>query len=306
MAPRAGIATQRHGQGRALGAHTPVRLYIGGMSVRVGLLQLRVDDSETVADRKQRVVKLVSSVLSGQAHGLTRVGDVDATQSLDVLVLPELWTVGAHNSAMMLAHPEPLDGELIAGLSELARSSQTWIYAGSFPELDGSQRFNTTVVINSEGLVVGKYSKIHLFGFDSGEAAVLTAGSELLVMDSPLGATGSATCYDLRFPELFRGLLELGAESFVIPSGWPTARIDHWRTLVKARSIENLAWTLGCNQVGEQAGVELGGASLVVDPWGQVIAEAPADEECLLLAEVDLSLVTRSRDSFPALKDRKL
>ena len=276
------------------------------MSVRVGLLQLRVDDSETVADRKQRVVKLVSSVLSGQAHGLTRVGDVDATQSLDVLVLPELWTVGAHNSAMMLAHPEPLDGELIAGLSELARSSQTWIYAGSFPELDGSQRFNTTVVINSEGLVVGKYSKIHLFGFDSGEAAVLTAGSELLVMDSPLGATGSATCYDLRFPELFRGLLELGAESFVIPSGWPTARIDHWRTLVKARSIENLAWTLGCNQVGEQAGVELGGASLVVDPWGQVIAEAPADEECLLLAEVDLSLVTRSRDSFPALKDRKL
>lgn len=276
------------------------------MSVRVGLLQLRVDDSETVADRKQRVVELVSSALSGQAHGLTRVGDVDETQSLDVLVLPELWTVGAHNSAMMLAHPEPLDGELIADLSELARSSQTWIYAGSFPELDGSQRFNTTVVINSEGLVVGKYRKIHLFGFDSGEAAVLTAGPELLVMDSPLGATGSATCYDLRFPELFRGLLELGAESFVIPSGWPTARIDHWRTLVKARSIENLAWTLACNQVGEQGGVELGGASLVIDPWGQVIAEAPADEECLLLAEVDLSLVTRSRDAFPALKDRKL
>ena len=276
------------------------------MNVRVALLQLRVDDSETVADRKQRVVELVSAVLSGQAHGLTRVGDVDGTQSLDVLVLPELWTVGAHNSAMMLAHPEPLDGELIAGLSELARSSQTWIYAGSFPEIDGSQRFNTTVVINSEGLVVGKYRKIHLFGFDSGEAAVLTAGPELLVMDSPLGATGSATCYDLRFPELFRGLLELGAESFVIPSGWPTARIDHWRTLVKARSIENLAWTLACNQVGEQAGVELGGASLVIDPWGQVIAEAPADEECLLLAEVDLSLVTRSRDAFPALKDRKL
>ncbi|MTA66697.1 MAG: carbon-nitrogen family hydrolase, partial [Actinobacteria bacterium] len=182
------------------------------MSVRVGLLQLRVDDSETVADRKQRVVNLVSSVLSGQAHGLTRVGAVGATQSLDVLVLPELWTVGAHNSAMMLAHPEPLDGELIADLSELARSSQTWIYAGSFPEIDGSQQFNTTVVINSEGLVVGKYRKIHLFGFDSGEAAVLTAGPELLVMDSPLGATGSATCYDLRFPELFRGLLELGAE----------------------------------------------------------------------------------------------
>ena len=276
------------------------------MSVRVGLLQLRVDDGETVADRKQRVVELVSSVLSGQAHGLTRVGDVDATQSLDVLVLPELWTVGAHNSAMMLAHPEPLDGELIADLCALARSSQTWIYAGSFPEIDGSQRFNTTVVINSEGLVVGKYRKIHLFGFDSGEAAVLTAGPELLVVDSPLGATGSATCYDLRFPELFRGLLDLGAESFVIPSGWPTARIDHWRALVKARSIENLAWTLGCNQVGEQAGVELGGASLVVDPWGQVIAEAPTDEECLLLVDLDLSLVTRSRDAFPALKDRKL
>ena len=276
------------------------------MSVRVGLLQLRVDDGETVADRKQRVVELVSSVLSGQAHGLTRVGDVDATQSLDVLVLPELWTVGAHNSAMMLAHPEPLDGELIADLCALARSSQTWIYAGSFPELDGSQRFNTTVVINSEGLVVGRYRKIHLFGFDSGEAAVLTAGPKLLVVDSPLGATGSATCYDLRFPELFRGLLDLGAESFVIPSGWPTARIDHWRALVKARSIENLAWTLGCNQVGEQAGVELGGASLVVDPWGQVIAEAPTDEECLLLVDLDLSLVTRSRDAFPALKDRKL
>jgi predicted amidohydrolase len=75
---------------------------------------------------------------------------------------------------------------------------------------------------------------------------------------------------------------------------------------LKARAIENLAWTLGCNQVGVQAGVELGGASLVIDPWGHVIAEAPADEECLLLAEIDLSLVTRSRDAFPALKDRKL
>jgi predicted amidohydrolase len=145
-----------------------------------------------------------------------------------------------------------------------------------------------------------------LFGFDFGEAAVLTAGPELVVIDSPLGATGSATCYDARFPELFRGLLDRGAESFVIPSGWPTARIDHWRTLLKARAIENLAWTLGCNQVGVQAGVELGGASLVIDPWGHVIAEAPADEECLLLAEIDLSLVTRSRDAFPALKDRKL
>jgi predicted amidohydrolase len=276
------------------------------MSVRVGLLQLRVDDSETVADRKTRVVELVSSVLAGQADGLARVGDVGATQSLDVLVLPELWTVGAHNSAIMLAHPEPLDGELIAGLCALACSSHTWIYAGSFPEVDGSQRFNTTVVINDEGVVVGRYRKIHLFGFDSGEAAVLTPGPELVVIDSPLGATGSATCYDLRFPELFRGLLERGAESFVIPSGWPTARIDHWRTLLTARAIENLAWTFGCNQVGDQAGVELGGASLVIDPWGQVIAEAPTDEECLLLAEVDLSLVTRSRDAFPALKDRKL
>jgi predicted amidohydrolase len=114
------------------------------------------------------------------------------------------------------------------------------------------------------------------------------------------------TCYDLRFPELFRSLTAAGAEAFVVPAGWPARRIEHWRVLLRARAIENQAWVLGVNGVGEHAGVVLGGRSAVIDPWGEVVVEALPDRECLVVAELVTDAVGQTRASFPVLRDRRM
>jgi predicted amidohydrolase len=132
----------------------------------------------------------------------------------------------------------------------------------------------------------------------------MTAGDDLVVLDTPLGRTGLATCYDLRFPEHFRDLVDLGATTFLIASGWPDRRIEHWRVLLQARAIEDQSWVVACNGVGTHAGVTLGGRSAVIDPLGTVLAEAGTDEE-VLLADVDIDLATTWRGEFPALDDRR-
>lgn len=279
------------------------------MNARVGLLQVRIDSGETVIDRIHRVVAVTRNCADGRFDDIEVVAaeGIDATRHPDLLVLPELWTVGAFDAEGMLSNPESIDGGLVSRLKEVARDTGTWIHAGSIPEraADGS-RFNTAVLISPEGAVAAVYRKVHLFGFDEGEAVLLEAGSDLVVRPTPLGATGLATCYDLRFPELFRGLLDAGSETFLITSGWPLARIEHWRVLLRARAIEDQAWVVACNQVGTHAGVTLGGRSTVVDPSGELVIEAPAEGECLVLADVDPSAVARVRTAFPVLRDRRL
>ena len=121
---------------------------------------------------------------------------------------------------------------------------------------------------------MASYRKRHLFGFDSGEAALIDAGDEVVVVDTPIGPTGLATCYDLRFPEHFRALVEAGAEAIIVSSGWPEVRISHWQVLCRARAIENQVNLLACNAAGVSGAVPLGGRSNVLDPWGDVLAEA--------------------------------
>jgi predicted amidohydrolase len=117
-----------------------------------------------------------------------------------------------------------------------------------------------------------------------------------------LGATGLATCYDLRFPELFRALTEGGATLVILTSGWPTPRIEHWDVLTRARAIENQMWVIACNEVGSQPGIELGGRSVVIDPKGVVVAQAGTEEE-VLVVEVDPDASAAWREQFPVLKD---
>lgn len=279
------------------------------MSVRVGLLQLRIDADESVVDRIERVETLARSSAQGRFEGLDVIAPegLDPSRGPDVLVLPELWTVGAFNAEGMLANPETIDGDPIRRLQAIALECGAWIHAGSIPEqtTDGS-RFNTAVLISPEGAIDAVYRKVHLFGFDEGEAVVLTAGTDLVVRPTPLGAAGLATCYDLRFPELFRGLLDAGAQTFLIASGWPLARIEHWRVLLRARAIEDQAWVIACNQVGAHSGVTLGGRSAVVDPTGAVVVEGPAHKQCIVLADVDPAAALQARTGFPVLRDRRL
>lgn len=255
---------------------------------RVALVQLDSSDLETPAARVARAAGLVEGM-----------------RDVELVVLPELWSVGAFDLAQAKEYAEPLDGPVVTRMRDAARQAGIWLHAGSFPELDRGHRYNTSVVIDPSGDVVATYRKQHLFGWDAGEPSVMTAGDSLVVLPTPLGATGLATCYDLRFPELFRRLVDSGTETFLLASGWPKARIEHWAILTRARAIENQAWVIACNSAGNHAGVAMGGRSVVVDPQGVVVVEA-GDAEEILVADVDPTAVREWRMSFPALTDRRL
>jgi predicted amidohydrolase len=122
---------------------------------------------------------------------------------------------------------------------------------------------------------------------------------------SAIGTLGFAVCYDLRFPELFRAFASQGTEIFLVPSAWPAARLGHWRLLAQARALENQAYLVGCNAAGEDHGTALAGHSMVVSPWGEVVAEA-GDEPTVLRATIDLETVRSAREEFPALRDRRI
>lgn len=255
---------------------------------RVALIQLDVSSTETPAARVQRAAAMV--------RGL---------QGVELAVLPELWHVGAFDLELARAEAQPLDGPVVTAMREAARDAGIWLHAGSFAELAGAERFNTSVIIDPAGDVVATYRKLHLFGWEDGEPSVMTAGVSPVILPSPLGATGLATCYDLRFPELYRRLVDSGAETFLMASGWPEPRIAHWTVLAQARAIENQAWMVACNSAGTHAGVLMGGRSIVVDPRGTVVAEAGSAEE-ILYADVDPEVVRTWRRSFPVLADRIL
>jgi predicted amidohydrolase len=226
------------------------------------------------------------------------------------VVLPELWPIGAFAVDLVPVHAEPLDGPLCRSLAEVARRSGAWVFGGSFAErVEGGsgevEYFNTSVVFAADGTLAGSYRKVHLFGFNGGETTVMTGGGEVVVVDAPMGCTGLATCYDLRFPELFRALVDAGAEAFVVPAGWPERRLAHWQVLARARAVENQAYVLACNEAGTHGGVPMAGHSMVVDPQGEILAEAGPGEE-VLSVEIDPARVAAWRGAFPALDDRRM
>ena len=260
------------------------------MTVSVALIQLECTSAEPVHARIPRAISMVERA---------------AREGSELIVLPELWHVGAFDITEARNHAERLDGPLVADLAALARELKIWLHGGSFCEQQGDSYFNTSVVFGPDGELKAVYRKIHLFGFAGGETVLMSSGEELVVVDTPLGLTGLATCYDLRFPELFRGLTTKGATAFLVTSGWPTARIAHWDVLTSARAIENQAWVLACNEVGDQPGVSLGGHSCMVDPTGRVITRANGGEQ-IVRAEVDPGASATWREAFPALGDIRL
>ncbi|MFF3484968.1 carbon-nitrogen family hydrolase [Streptomyces sp. NPDC002701] len=281
--------------------------------MRASLLQIDVDEAESVGARRRRVASLVRQQTGS-----------------DLVILPELWTTGAFAYEAFGTEAEPLEGPTYEVMAEAARDAGVWLHAGSIPERvasgggvggasgggaagaadDGAggaadSLYNTSLVFSPTGDLVASYRKIHRFGFDKGEAVLMGAGSELVTVRLPGTTLGLATCYDLRFPELFRGLVDAGAETLVVSAGWPERRRSHWTLLAQARAVENQAYVLACGTGGGHAGVPQAGHSIVVDPWGEVLAEAGAGEE-VLTVEFDASKVGVTREQFPALKDRLL
>jgi predicted amidohydrolase len=225
----------------------------------------------------------------------------------DLVVLPELWLPGyfAFDSYAELA--EPLDGDTVSAGREWAVRLGAHLHLGSILERDEQGRlYNTAVLIGPDGQTIHTYRKIHVFGYRSREAELLTPGERVDVVHTPLGRLGATTCYDLRFPELYRALVDEGAESVVVCSAWPAARLAHWRLFTSTRAVEEQVVLIACNAVGQQAGgVRLAGHSRVVDPWGEVLAEAGEDEG-VAICDIDTGVVASARTEFPVLADRRL
>lgn len=220
----------------------------------------------------------------------------------DLVLFPELWST-AYDLNRASRHASPLDTGLFAELSALAQRTGIHILGSTLSILGENQFGNTLTVFAPDGTLLADYSKIHLFRLMD-EHQYLTAGDKPVLVDLPFGRAGLAICYDLRFPELFRGYALAGAEMVFLPSEWPHPRLVHWQTLVRARAIENQMFVFACNRVGRDASNEFFGHSMAVDPWGEILAEGGEGEELITLT-ANLSKVQEARRRIPILQDRR-
>nr|WP_290668617.1 carbon-nitrogen family hydrolase [Ardenticatena sp.] len=224
-----------------------------------------------------------------------------AARGSEVLVLPELWGHG-YDLANADTYAAELNAGLFAETARLARQHGLFIYGSLLGRRQGHPA-NMAALFAPDGAVVAAYSKIHLFRLMD-EDRWLTPGEEGVLVDAPWGATGLAICYDLRFPELFRRYALEGAQVFFICAQWPKARLTHWRTLLRARAIENQAVVVACNRCGETDGTLFGGHSVILDAWGQPVVEA-GEAPVLLTADVDIASVASVRRKIPIFQDRR-
>ena len=228
---------------------------------------------------------------------------LDLVKDSDLVILPEIWNTGYFSFDLYDKESEPIDGETTQRMSAKAKELSFFLHMGSFIEKNNDKLYNTSLLIDPNGKQIACYRKIHLFGYGSKESQILTRGEEAVVVETDLGKIGMSTCYDLRFPELFRAMLSKGAELFLVTSGWPYPRLEHWIMFNRIRAIENSAFLVSSNCVGINRGIRFCGHSMMVDPWG-VIVTSGGDEECLLKAEIDIEKVSTIRREFPAVSDR--
>lgn len=265
--------------------------------MKLGLLQFRIEAGDPTGN-ETRAINAINEA---------------ADRGADVLVLPELWKVGYFATEDYETTAEPLDGPTVSYMSDLATDLGVTILAGSIIEdLERSSvpgpadtgLANTSVLLDSAGSTVATYRKHHLFGYESEEATVLTPGERLETATIGEFTVGITTCYDLRFPELYRELLDLGVTLVLVPSAWPYPRVEHWKTLTEARALENLFYVAAVNGTGPAGGDGLIGRSRVIDPWGVPVRAAGPDAE-ILIADLDPERVQSVRETFPAVRDRR-
>jgi predicted amidohydrolase len=236
-----------------------------------------------------------------------------AGRGAELVVLPEKWSV-LGTAEQMAAAAEPLDGKCISWARSVARELGIDLLAGSIVERVPGQAksANTSVHVGPDGEIRAVYRKIHMFdvevdGVLYAESREEEPGAEIVVSELAGGARlGMSICYDVRFPELYRILTVRGAEVIAVPSAFTLATTrDHWEVLVRARAIENQCFVVAANQIGAHPpGNRSGGRSLIVDPWGLVLATAP-DEETAIIAELEFDDQRRIRSKLPVLDHRR-
>ena len=244
------------------------------------------------------------------ADRLTRAAAADGA---GLIVLPEKWTAIGTDEQLRSA-AESLDGPAIAWARATAREVGVDLVAGSILErLPGQQKLaNTSVHVGPDGELRAVYRKLHMFDVQVGgrayrESELEEPGDEIVASETADGVElGLSICYDLRFPELYRILAVRGARVIAVPAAFTLATTrDHWETLLRARAIENQAFIVAANQVGAHpGGYRSGGRSMIVDPWGLILAQAP-DTEGYVVAELDLERQREIREQLPSLANRR-
>lgn len=239
-------------------------------------------------------------------------GDVDANlayvrealknvsaQGVQLAVLPEMWSSGfAYKNLNELAQ---CTAGIVEELTTLSRELNL-VIVGSMPEPNGDKVFNTIYVVDN-GKLAGSYRKLHLFSL-LGEDKAFDSGDSFLVADTSIGKLGVIICYDLRFPELSRRLALEGARIICAPAQWPKPRQEHWRTLLRARAIENQLFVVSCNACGPIGKLDFFGMSMIIDPKGEILAEA-GEEESSIVTDLDMQVMEEWRKQIPCFSDRR-
>ncbi len=263
-------------------------------TLRVAAIQLSSQD-----DKKQNIEKALELIDEARAHGARLVA------------LPELFNCYS-TLGKMVEKAEPVPGPTINTLAQKARRNKLYILCGSILErATKGKGFNTSVMVGPKGEILGIYRKTRLFDIDIPgkvrfkESEKILPGSEIVTANVDGLVVGLAICYDLRFPEIFSALNDRGAELILIPSAFAAhTGKDHWEVLLRARAIENQAFVVAPNQFGTHPNrITTYGRSMIIDPWGTVLAQAP-DKVCLISSELDMGILEGVRRNLPMKKQR--
>ena len=256
--------------------------------LKVASIQLGINDSETKEERLARVTALL-----------------DQVSGADLVLLPEIWHLGYFSFDLYDSAGEEISGTTFTTMAAKAREHRMYLLAGSIVEKAEGRLYNTCAMFDPQGTRIATYRKIHLFGYGSFETKLLTPGRDVVAVKTEIGPLGFTTCYALRFPELYRRLVDQGTEIFLVSSAWPYPRLEHWQMLNRVRALENEGFLISANCAGTNRGKQFLGHSMVVDPWGTVVAGA-GDGEVIIRTEIDVALAERVRKEFPPLQDRVL
>ncbi|MEM4781548.1 MAG: carbon-nitrogen family hydrolase [Halalkalicoccus sp.] len=255
------------------------------------------------------------------SRAIETIGEA-ATRDADLVCLPEIFNVGYFAFEEYDRAAEGLAGPTLSHIGEAAAEHDIAVLAGTIvedlaataeasdtaeiPRPADEGLANTAVLFDRSGERRAVYRKHHLFGYESAEAELLVPGEDPTLGIFEIGGFRAAitTCYDLRFPELYRRLVDRGVTLVLVPSAWPYPRVEHWTTLSRARAIENQCYVGTVNGSAEHEGTELVGRSTVFDPWGTTLASS-ADDPALVTCDLDPGRVERVRGEFPALRDRR-
>ncbi|WP_131781866.1 carbon-nitrogen hydrolase family protein [Legionella gresilensis] len=231
-----------------------------------------------------------------------------ANQDISLVVLPENFAFMGTKEVDKLAIAEEFGNGLMQdSISRLAKEYNLWLIAGTIPiKTNGTRIRSACLVFDNKGLCQARYDKIHLFDVEVAnreaylESATVEPGDKVVVVDTPIGRVGLSVCYDVRFPELYRQLESKGAQLFVVPSAFTAITgLAHWEILLRARAIENLCYVLAPNQGGKhENGRETYGHSMIIDPWGKILAEK-INNSGIVSASIDLAQLEILRQRFP-------